>query len=339
MDNIELFMITVKEYKRITQNKQFILYKFDESEITYAQVQIRLILLRKYISKPENVYIGSILKTLSEKQLKTDELNNLIKKFEKINSSQIKHKISDGTELTLYESIEDVMYGLHLHADQARIRRLQLTHERFPIILTYEFVKEVEMLLLAIHDFIKNNGLYLDKRVEITKSPIISYEQIDVNIKGIKKSPYWSNIKGNDIPENQLIDNLKSIPKEDRNIYLRASLFLCLLTLKPLNKQLLRKLVYFSTYNDWGNFEEASLFINGIPNIGLSNVVRYTKNMKEAYVLLLPNVVNGFSVNSKHLLTNVYPIRFRKSPFSNNYKIISIGGETPEILITKERDV
>lgn len=48
----------------------------------------------------------------------------LLDNFEAIQQDEMETILSDGTGQNLYKTIEDVMYGLYLHADKHRIQNL-----------------------------------------------------------------------------------------------------------------------------------------------------------------------------------------------------------------------
>lgn len=58
---------------------------------------------------------------------KSDDADNILIQYHRIVNMQIEQILADGTKLNLYQTIEDVMYGLYLHADANRIQRLLQT--------------------------------------------------------------------------------------------------------------------------------------------------------------------------------------------------------------------
>lgn len=75
-------------------------------------------LLKKYGNFNEKVYIGNIIKEAIKKySSKKEQFDNLFEDYKKIEKQQLEYILPDGTKLNLYKTIEDVMYGLYLHAD------------------------------------------------------------------------------------------------------------------------------------------------------------------------------------------------------------------------------
>lgn len=123
--SLELFEYTVNEYKRFYRQlpKFNITDPYDEK--VYVETNTKLMILRKYGCEKENVYIAKIIeKCIEEYPEKSEELKNVLDEYYKIEKQQLEYILSDGTKLNIYNTIEDVMYGIYLHADEERINRL-----------------------------------------------------------------------------------------------------------------------------------------------------------------------------------------------------------------------
>lgn len=113
-------------------------------------------LLRKYGNFNEKVYIGNIIKEAIKKySSKKEQFDNLFEDYKKIEKQQLEYILSDGTKLNLYKTIEDVMYGLYLHADLEKIERLAKTEESLRFVCVRKYVEELENVLLKVYDLLK----------------------------------------------------------------------------------------------------------------------------------------------------------------------------------------
>ncbi|MBP3463071.1 MAG: hypothetical protein J6K45_01115 [Clostridia bacterium] len=84
-------------------------------------------LLRKYGNRTDKVYIGKIIeKSMLKYADRKNDFEKILKEYDEIEKSQLELILSDGTKLNLYNTIEDVMYGLYLHADEERINSMNL---------------------------------------------------------------------------------------------------------------------------------------------------------------------------------------------------------------------
>ena len=61
---------------------------------------------------------------------------------------------SDGTTLNLYKAIEDVMYGLYLHADPDKIERLLKTNKNVYLMAVKEYITVLEGIVVDTYNSI-----------------------------------------------------------------------------------------------------------------------------------------------------------------------------------------
>lgn len=338
MDVINLFHLTMQEYQKITGIKEMVLNQEYESERMYTALQLRLMLMRKYITKKEQVYI---LKVISEIEYiigkENTDISKILDEFNSIIKKQNIHRLSDGTELNIFESLNNLMYGLHLHSDSSRIDNLNLTNEALTTHLTYNFIKNFEPLLFKLNDLIIEENLILEKVYNIEKSPVLILEKA-FETKNVIKSEFWTNIQGKDIKDVDLHKYSKFLNKVESKMIEDLELFFELLKDTKLNANHLRKMVVFSTLGDWTNFEIVAGYVSGIKNLGFSNKIRYSKNMKRAYIYLLPNINVAFEITTEQYIPNVYIVEFRKSFLNDNFKIYSIGETAPKEYIYRDLD-
>ena len=203
--NLELFVTTVKEYNRFV--KQLPLGDISKStidllnETTYIAIQTRLMLLRKYASKGEknNVYLENLIMEAKDRfPEKTTYLDKMRTRFFQINEQSFEQILSDGSKINLYQSIEDVIYGLYLHADKEKILRLSFTKDSLRFFYTKKYVEEFEAVVLEMFDFLIENNIQDIIEKNHAKAPVIHLGKSIESNQDIKQSPFWGNLYGHD---------------------------------------------------------------------------------------------------------------------------------------------
>ena len=228
LDNLKLFIITVNEYKRFSLQ----LDNFDEldnyNELSYVKINTKLMLLRKYGNKKGSVSIENILiQMLNKYPNNIGQLKQLIADYKKIESQQFTYILADGTKLNLYETIEDVMYGMYLHADQDRIKRLSSTEESLRFICVRKYVEDLEKIVLQTFDLLVSlEDVSCIKNINHSRATAIYLGDTTKNKQNIKKSPYWSNLYGKDGTNLDLANIEKGFTTEDMEIILKCLDFL-----------------------------------------------------------------------------------------------------------------
>lgn len=97
----------------------------DYNEDDYVAVQTKLMILRKYIYRPDTVYIPKVIE--ASKNLYKDltiYLTDIQSRYDDIEKNQLQAVLSDGSKLSLFEMQECVVDGLYLHADGNKIEKL-----------------------------------------------------------------------------------------------------------------------------------------------------------------------------------------------------------------------
>lgn len=155
-----LFQTTVMEYKHFAQQLPINYPQAlsgDFSDSTYVAVQTRLMLLRKYTRKARgNLYLADIVaEGMRSFPIDSDYLSEFQVRFQQSCDQSLNHVLADGTNQTLGESIDDTMYGLHLHADEKRIYRISQDNELLRLYCIVTFVKEIEALVIELSDFLR----------------------------------------------------------------------------------------------------------------------------------------------------------------------------------------
>lgn len=326
---LQLFITTVKEYKRFAEQLPIKITsdKIDSyRESIYIAVQTRLILLRKYMTAKENIYIGNVInEAIKNFQSKKDFLEKLRTQLIKIDSQPIEQILSDGTKINLSQSVKDVMYGLYLHADIDKIQRLLQTNNTLKFICTRKYVEDVETLVFELYDFLTQSGIEEMKNA-LLKAPVIHIGNSDDNLlQNIKGSPYWSNIYGKDLIDEDAMNLYKNCTEEEKLILNKTYLFLEELSEEYPSLDNLKSMVFFSTLGQWGNFSTVISFLRNMPNFGTSLLVTFNKERDVAYVKVFPHVEEGFIVSSEHIITGVSYITFFKYNISADWKIYAFG--------------
>ncbi|OJU10675.1 MAG: hypothetical protein BGN88_12060 [Clostridiales bacterium 43-6] len=329
--NLELFMTTMKEYKRFTDQLPIVFTKLiidSCDEATYVAVQTRLMLLRKYTSKSSknHVYFENIVE--EAKKIYPDEaefLDDIQKRFLKIITLSLEQILSNGTKLNLYQSIEDIMYGLYLHADQDRIQRLSYTNENMRFICTKKYVENVESIALELFDFFTKMDVQDVIEKDHVKAPIIYLGNLDSNDQKVKQSPYWENLYAYDATDEEVISQSQGLTQEECQILLTVELFLDELQNEKVSIETMKNIVFLPSINDWGDFTKATSFFNQISSPGFSNRVRFNEEKSAAYVRIIPEVKSAFIISTPHIIPDVYEVTLIKDE-NNQWRVFAFGG-------------
>lgn len=342
MDNdFQLFLCTVDEYKRFANHlpvSKRTGLSDNYTEADYVGIQVRLMLLRKYYGSSSKEKVN-FKRLLSEAEAtfpnKLNEWKELATEFSKIESQQAEHVLSDGTKLKLYETIEDTVYGLYLHADENRVDRLEKTAESIRFFCTRKYIIEIEDLILRFYDLLVECGVKPHVPPKANHSPVVYLGDPIQNTQSITASPYWSNLYGHDATNEEIKQNEKDIDPKEKEILLLCLNFTKELSKTPINKRKLRKFIHPAARSGWGNFQMAQEYYNSIPNPGFSTKIRYNDNKDTAYVRILPNVDGAFIISTPHVLCEGCEIALGKC--FGKWKIYQLGGHLDSIFVTKNK--
>ena len=332
-DNLKLFMYTFEEYLKFSPERKThdITDDFDNKD--YVSVSTRLIILRKYGKLNEPVSIEKIIEIASTEfpDLKKD-LDKLLEEYRQIENQQFEYRLANGEIMNLYETIEDVMYGLYLHADYNRINRLRIQNEKMRFIAVRKYVEEMEKILFELYNLLKKNVTDYGNNPTDAVADVISLEINDASSKNIT-SPYWQNLSGSDANYDEIEKVVLSIPIEDKIIMALALIFINELKKEEMSIDTLEELVFPSTRHNWGDFSAAKICCDAIPNAGLSAKVRYNDRHDIAYVRIIPKVDKAFKIESPQVIPSVYEICFYKESEKLGWKIFSFGGHLDDAVI------
>lgn len=326
MDNIQLFIFTVKEYKRFANKLNTHKMTDTYDELAYIETNTKLMLLRKYGNVNENVYVGKVVKNAIKKYLeKKEELNDILSEYNKIEKQQLEYIAEDGTKLNLYETIEDVMYGMYLHADENRIKRLVNAKEDLRFVCVRKYVEELEKVVFSIYACLKEYEVIIKSESSNRASTIYLGDNLE-NQQKIKNSSYWSNLYGRDGTNEDLEQIIKDGNLEDNNILLKCLIFTKELQKEKISINTMNSLIFPTTKPDWGDYLEAQTYYKAIKNPGFSSKVRYNNNHTMAYVRIFPQVDDIFIIDTPHIINEIYEICLVKETLDDDWKIYSFGG-------------
>ena len=322
MDIIELFVYTITEYKKFFSklNHKDLLDEYSKDD--YTKVNVKLMLLRKYGNRTDKVYIGKVIeKSMLKYADRKNDFEKILKEYDEIEKSQLELILSDGTKLNLYNTIEDVMYGLYLHADEERINRLKKTDEGLRFVCVRKYVEELEKIVYQLYELLESCKKIDKEKITKEKASVIYLGDKQKNVQNIKNTPYWSNLYGRDGTESDIQKILNNYESEEFEIQFKCLFFLELLKMENINKEALDLLILPESKSAWGDYEEASCFLKSIKNPGVSTMVRYNDNHSEAYVRIFPNVDDVFIIDTPHILSEISEIILVNK---NGWKICSI---------------
>lgn len=325
-------MFTMKEYKRFYRQlpKSKITDSYDD--ITYVEINTKLMLLRKYGCNKENVYIKDIIEIALEKYPDEEsKLKELLEDYLRIEKQQLEYILADGTKLNIYETIEDVMYGMYLHADENRIKRLMITEEILRFACVRKYVEQLEEIVFGVYEILKKSMENIKGSQEREKATVIFLGNNKTNKQEINKSPYWSNLYGKDGTLEDITDLIKDMNYEDATVINVCYTFIEELKKEKISTDILNNLIHSATINDWGDYSEAKAFYNSIEKPGLSLIVRYNEDYTMAYVRILSNVDNIFFIHDAHVISESYEISLVQE--EGKWKIYSMGGHLDSYIL------
>lgn len=254
-----LFLYTMKEYQRFSGELCSHELTADYDAESYVQINTKLILLRKYGSKGEPVFIEEILDEMKKTYPhKSEEASKILNEYHEIINMQIEQILADGTKLNLYQTIEDVMYGLYLHADANRIRRLVQTDEQLRFACIRKYVEDFEKVLFKIIKCLRECGMDVEE-IHKEHASIIAFGNQSES-QNVVNSPFWSNMYGHDADDEELKQIYGQLVPEDIEILIRCNVFLEELKKEVISVDLLDKLIFPSTKKDWKDYSEAREF-------------------------------------------------------------------------------
>ncbi len=297
---IKAFLYTLKEYKKFNfkQSKSKDTDDYDSND--YRDYMFRLLLLRKYFTKSDEAYIVGVIKIIKKIHV-CEKLIKLEKKIEQLLSYDFNMVTSDGTKLSFYKVVEDVMYGSYLHADLSRIIRMSKADEKLVFITIRKYIQLFEPIILGVYELIYEKKYYYN----LTKCCIDSHNDVASVIKVedegaclIEKNNYYKNISGKDAT----IDEVKGyIDERTYDIMEVCKNFLDILKLK--GNQVARINEIFTNRVNNNNIKLYKKYFN-VSEWGFSSHI-VDVNCETVKLKLLRNADSAFIVTSKQIISSV----------------------------------
>lgn len=303
---LKLFLFTAKEYIRFSDYFQNVVEKLENdsapSENRYIALQTLLLIMRKYGSNSDVTYLKEVLISAEKEHIDhIKEFQALKNRLASIENADYEVVLSDGSKRSLREAIEDIQYGLYLHAEQRKVEDLIQSDEELFLYVVNDYLTVWDQLIRDTYDVLLPIVPEQYVRRNPTKANIVFKGSNPSQKQEIKNAPYWSNLRGRDVDSIELKNAFNTIPKEDKIILHKVGLFIDEVKKENPNLRVLRKLTFPPFQNDWGDFSKVHRELSGI-EFGISNIVRYNENKDIAYVLIMPNVPSGagFLINQPH---------------------------------------
>lgn len=303
---LKLFLFTAKEYIRFSDYFQNVVEKLENdsapSENRYIALQTLLLIMRKYGSNSDVTYLKEVLISAEKEHIDhIKEFQALKNRLASIENADYEVVLSDGSKRSLREAIEDIQYGLYLHAEQRKVEDLIQSDEELFLYVVNDYLTVWDQLIRDTYDALLPIVPEQYVRRNPTKANIVFKGSNPSQKQEIKNAPYWSNLRGRDVDSIELKNAFNTIPKEDKIILHKVGLFIDEVKKENPNLRVLRKLTFPPFQNDWGDFSKVHRELSGI-EFGISNIVRYNENKDIAYVLIMPNVPSGagFLINQPH---------------------------------------
>lgn len=323
--NLKLFVYTVNEYLRFREELFYdepkgIIGENDGQE--YIYINIRLMLLRKYFNKKEKVSIVNIAKEAMKSFPTNKEVfQNIIDEYNEIQNNQAIHILSDQTELNIYETIEDSIYGLYLHADERRIKNILLTQETLRFHLIKEYVLSIEKLTIRLQYELRKFGVDEDIVEEIELEPVIRYGELPENKVENHGNKRWKNLSGEVLLEESFL------VEEHRKIIKPCWDFINECNSGEYRPKNLKKYTYSNKEIDENILLKTYYEINKFHDIGMTNRIQFNENKTEALASFLPYVQNSFQVKSDYIISTGVSFLLRKTFIGWKIKEIYINGK------------
>lgn len=323
---LKRFEYTVREYIRFYDFYKNQEVSEENTEAFYVMLQTKLMILRKYDYNREDVYLSKVFDSIDKMYPELKEnVSMLRERFEKLNNYYMEVILSDGTSLNLYKAIEDVMYGLYLHADPDKIERLLKTNKNVYLMAVKEYITVLEGIVVDTYNSIvdKMQNKYIQQ--EETSASVIFMGDPTNEKHDIKNSPYWKNLYGRDLEDTEIKGIFQDMSDEDIEIYLKGTIFLQEISKESYSIKLLEQLVFPPTRSGWGDFSNLHDFVINKKHIGLSSRIKYNDEHNIAHLKICQNVENAFLVNQPHQVPDICTLSFVKENEKYGWRIFQIG--------------
>lgn len=336
MNLLEKYIILVDEYKDLTDRNVIPKRRNKLKYFSYQELVLKITLLRKFMMNSEEMFIKNVLKELKTKAMNHDieNIKNIESKIDKLYKLEISYSLPNSKLQNLYHSVHDLLYGLYLHSDTEKIENSILSDEKLRKHLLLNFIQEFDPIIFETYRIVSK---YVEVKVPDNsikeKSAVLHLTEKSKVKRNVQKSPRWSNIDGKDIDQNEINQFVDDLSNRDKRILDTADLFINLLQEDKVDKDKISKLLTPQS-PIYSNIEKNAEIFKTIDNVALSTIVRYSTNLKYAYVYFFEDVEHAFSLDNPQILNNVNCIRFKKNAITNNYKINNFVNELPHYYMT-----
>lgn len=290
----------------------------------YRATIAELLLLRKYTSFSDDVYLRKVLDAIeAEYPNNRNKVISFKNELDAIENSAISMPVDNDTSLTLRETVELELYGAYLHADYDKIEKINKTNPILRCIAVRRYVELYADLIIRVADCLRDCQIPKISFQNIEHGNTLRITNTKETKQGIKASPYWEYLYGKDATDEELYKNLLSLDMESLEIFVKALIFLN--AIENTNSRLtdIKRMTHRNTRKAWGDFSEVKAFLRNHKNIGLSSYIRFNKAHDVAYVYMLDNVEAGMVIEEYQIIDNATVINLVKD--ENSWKIYSIG--------------
>lgn len=293
----------LRRFDGSSSTAKFALTSFDSDCVA---IDVRLMLQRKYFSNSDKVQFKKLLKAAQAAGIVDETDANVFRtRLIALNSKSVELSLSDGTTISgQYTNAEDATYGSLLHADLVRSLRLIRFPQEMRLLSLAPYILAREDLLFAFCDLCLGANIEPLKDDSVNKESVLRWCESSETERGIKHSPYWSNIVGRDLDGGEIERIANGNTLDDNIAILIATSFFHLLLKHSLDIPALRELVWEEFWEDWGDFEEAASFVCSIKNPGVSTHVMHEGGENYAQVKVLPHILDPWVTETPQLFRN-----------------------------------
>lgn len=317
MLRLELFISTFEDYRLVASSLPLgkgltdfiqsvdcdVPKLFSVQETDFAPVFVRLMLQRKYFDRQEDLHFRKLLKSAADVGVLEDrEVKDLTARFDRVNEKPLDLALSDGNEVSnQYANSEEILYSSLLHGQLSRMLRRANFPEDMRLLSAAPYTMQREKLLFDLDDLLKSKGVeHLGSSNE--KASSLSWPTESSESKGIQGSPYWSNLRGRDISEDEINEVIVQNSAEDNYLLSLAGLFFHLLRADNPNVAELRKYVSRFRWLEWGDFSLAIRAAKSVSTPGFSSMVRRSPNSNCAEIRILANVEHAWATSTPQVV-------------------------------------
>lgn len=282
------------------------------------------------------MYLRHILDTATMLfQDQYEAISELESSLDDIENSTIEVFLSDGTKINMHDAIEDVIYGVHLHADKERIERLIKTNMTTYLFAAEKYVSLWDELLSRTYDLL--NSLVPEKycRTTFEKASVV-FDGLD-NTQGqdVRSAPYWSNLRGRDVSPEEMKVMTEQLSYEEMTILAIAMSFVEELQKDDYSQNKLKSMIYPVAKPYWGDFSKAHEELAGI-ELGISNKVRFNDTHDVAKVIMFKNFNSEgrVFVNQPQYSEDILGLFLKRDNGRSSWKVVSINVSPEDIIKT-----